>query len=150
MALGNRDILAALLKVKRNDSGIFNAIQYAAVVALRRKTRTLKKCWASTPAAANWPGNLARSALNSNPERTFYLWIPVPGHDLAGFTTALFEKAAVVVCRGTAYGNTEKASSGFPHRSRTTPGEAMERIKKAFGSRTFQKPATRNEQPATR
>jgi LL-diaminopimelate aminotransferase len=50
------------------------------------------------------------------------------------FTTALFEKAAVVVAAGTAYG---KQGEGYIRISLTVPekrlAEAMERIEKAFG-----------------
>jgi len=65
---------------------------------------------------------------------TFYLWIPVPkGMNSIDFTTALFEKAAVVVAAGTAYG---QHGEGYIRISLTVPDqrleEAMERIKKVF------------------
>ena len=39
MAMGNRTIIAAMSQVKSNtDSGVFNAIQYAGIKALREST----------------------------------------------------------------------------------------------------------------
>jgi LL-diaminopimelate aminotransferase len=138
MALGNRDILAALLKVKENtDSGIFNAIQYAAVVALREEDKNIEKMLGIYSRRRKLAlETLAKIGIEFKPQKgTFYLWIPVPrGMTSLDFTTALFEKAAVVVAAGTAYG---KHGEGFVRISLTVPDkrleEAMERIKKAFG-----------------
>jgi len=138
MAMGNPDLISAISKVKENtDSGIFNPIQFAGITALKecqdsignmleiyKKRRqlvldTLKEIgWADYKPAKG----------------TFYLWIPVPeGTNSIDFTTLLFEKAAVVVASGSAYG---KFGEGFIRISLTVPddrlAEAMERIKKAM------------------
>jgi LL-diaminopimelate aminotransferase len=138
MALGNKDILAALLKVKENtDSGIFNAIQYAAVVALREEDKNIDKMLGIYYRRRKLVlETLAKIGIEFKPQKgTFYLWIPVPkGMTSLDFTTALFEKAAVVAAAGTAYG---KHGEGYVRISLTVPDkrleEAMERIKKAFG-----------------
>jgi LL-diaminopimelate aminotransferase len=108
MACGNPDIAGAIAKVKSNtDSGIFNAIQYAGIEALdhcddftgemvaiyrRRRAKVLEALrdlgWRYEP-----------------PKGTFYLWVPVPkGYTSAEFCDFLFEKCAVVVAPGAAYG----------------------------------------------
>ncbi len=139
MAMGNREILAALCKVKENtDSGIFNAIQYAAITALRQEDDNIWKMLAIYGRRRKLVmETFAQIGLPFTPQKgTFYLWIPVPGGMTSiDFTTALFEKAAVVVAAGTAYG---RHGEGFIRISLTVPdrrlGEAMERIKKVFGS----------------
>ena len=139
MARGNREILAALCKVKENtDSGIFNAIQYAAITALRQEDDNIWKMLAIYGRRRKLVmETFAQIGLPFTPQKgTFYLWIPVPGGMTSiDFTTALFEKAAVVVAAGTAYG---RHGEGFIRISLTVPdrrlGEAMERIKKVFGS----------------
>lgn len=137
MAAGNPDILAAMSKVKENtDSGIFNPIQYAGIRALhyeatcidhmlqiygRRRKMVLKA--------------LSRIGITFDPPKgTFYLWAPVPkGMTSIEFTNLLFDKAAIVVAAGTAYG---QYGEGYIRISLTVPDnrlkEAMERMEKAF------------------
>lgn len=137
MALGNPELVAAISKVKENtDSGIFNAIQYAGIIALnqcddnitkmleiygrRRKVvvDTFKeKGWDYTP-----------------PRGTFYLWIPTPeGVNSIDFATRIFEKTAVVITAGSAYG---RFGEGYIRISLTVSDdclrEAMARIKKVL------------------
>ena len=137
MAVGNKDIIAAISQVKENtDSGVFNAIQFAGIAALqhcadnvahmldiyaRRRVLVLK--------------TLADIGIRFTPARgTFYLWVPVPrGLSSIEFATLLFEKAHVVVAAGTAYG---QYGESFVRFSLTVAderlGEAMERIRKAL------------------
>jgi LL-diaminopimelate aminotransferase len=137
MAMGNRQIIAALCKVKENtDSGIFNAIQYAGIAALRKEDgnipRMLDIYYRRRRLVLD---TFEKIGLGFKPQKgTFYLWIPVPkGMNSIDFTTLLFEKAAVVVAAGTAYG---KYGEGYIRISLTVPdkrlAEAMERIKKIF------------------
>ena len=68
------------------------------------------------------------------PRGTFYLWVPAPkGMTSLEFTNRLFDKTAVVVAAGTAYG---QYGEGFIRISLTVPDdrlqEAMERIEKEF------------------
>jgi LL-diaminopimelate aminotransferase len=137
MAVGNRQVLAALCKVKENtDSGIFNAIQYAGIQALKQEDRNIPKMMEIYVRRRNLDLTaFAKIGLSFTPQKgTFYLWIPVPrGTTSIDFTTALFEKAAVVVAAGTAYG---QYGEGYIRISLTVPDrrleEAMERIKKVF------------------
>lgn len=138
MAMGNKDILTALCKVKENtDSGIFNAIQYAAIVALREEDGNIEKMLKIYLRRRKLVlETFERIGLGFKPQKgTFYLWIPVPkGMTSLEFTTALFEKASVVIAAGTAYG---QHGEGFVRISLTVPDkrleEAMARIKKTFG-----------------
>jgi LL-diaminopimelate aminotransferase len=137
MAVGNKQILAALCKVKENtDSGIFNAIQYAGIQALRQEDRNIPKMMEIYVRRRNLVLEIfAKIGLPFTPQKgTFYLWIPVPkGTNSIDFTTALFEKAAVVVAAGTAYG---QHGEGYIRISLTVPDrrleEAMKRIRKVF------------------
>ena len=137
MAMGNKEILAALCKVKENtDSGIFNAIQYAAIEALRKEDGNIHKMlgiyYRRRELALK---TFEKIGLGFTPQNgTFYLWIPVPkGKTSIDFTTTLFEKAAVVVAAGTAYG---LHGEGYIRISLTVPDlrleEAMARIQKIF------------------
>ena len=137
MAVGNKQILAALCKVKENtDSGIFNAIQYAGIQALKLEDRNIPKMMEIYVRRRNLVlETFSKIGLPFTPQKgTFYLWIPVPrGKNSIDFTTALFEKAAVVVAAGTAYG---QHGEGYIRISLTVPDrrleEAMERIRKVF------------------
>lgn len=135
MAMGNREIIGAICKVKENtDSGIFNPIQYAAIQALRHEDQNIEKMLKIYARRRQLVlETFARIGLGFTPQKgTFYLWIPVPdGMTSIDFTTMLFEKAAVVVAAGTAYG---PHGEGFIRVSLTVPDrrleEAMERIQK--------------------
>jgi len=137
MAVGNKQILAALCKVKENtDSGIFNAIQYAAIQALGQEDRNIQKMLEIYSRRRKLVlETFAKIGLAFVPQKgTFYLWISVPkGTTSIDFTTALFEKASVVVAAGTAYG---QHGEGYIRISLTVPDrrleEAMERIQKVF------------------
>lgn len=108
MACGNRDIVAAIAKVKSNtDSGVFNAIQYAGITAL-------DECDDFTGKMLEIYGRRRQLVLDTlralgwdydPPKGTFYLWIPVPkGYNSAEFCDLLFDKCAVVAAPGAAYG----------------------------------------------
>ena len=108
MASGNPEIIGAIATSKANtDSGIFNAVQYAGIEALdncdgfiadmlkiytRRRDAILTVLrdlgWTYDP-----------------PKGAFYLWVPAPkGYTSAEFCDYLFEKCAVVIAPGAAYG----------------------------------------------
>ena len=137
MAIGNRQIISAICKVKENtDSGIFNAIQYAAITALQKEDANIAKMMDIYYRRRKLVlDTLEKVGLKFKPQKgTFYLWIPAPkGMTSIDFTTLLFEKAAVVVAAGTAYG---KYGEGYVRISLTVPdkrlAEAMERIRKIF------------------
>ncbi len=137
MASGNPEILAAMSKVKENtDSGIFNPIQYAGLFALRHESASIDKMrtiYAQRRALVLQ--TLKKIGIDFQPPKgTFYLWVPVPaGMTSLEFTNRLFEKTAVVVASGTAYG---QYGEGFIRISLTVPdnrlAEAMARIEKEF------------------
>ena len=137
MALGNPELIAAISKVKENtDSGIFNAIQYAGIKALRHETGNIDHMLAVYARRRERVlATLARIGIGFNPPKgTFYLWVPTPkGMGSLEFTNQLFEKAAVVVAAGTAYG---RYGEGFIRISLTVPDARLEeglvRIERAF------------------
>jgi len=136
-AVGGREIIEVFGRVKTNiDSGVFNAVQHAAIAALegpqqcveenrsiyqRRRDRLVKGLrdigWDVTP-----------------PRATLYVWMKLPpGYDSQGFARELLERADVVVTPGSAYG---PRGEGFARFSLTLPDrrldEGIERIRKAF------------------
>jgi LL-diaminopimelate aminotransferase len=137
MAAGNPDLIAAISKVKENtDSGIFNPIQYAAIHALANNAPAVEDMLAVYARRRERVlAALARIGIAFDPPKgTFYLWVPVPkGMTSLEFTNRLFDKTAVVVASGTAYG---RYGEGFVRISLTVPddrlAEAMRRIEQEF------------------
>jgi LL-diaminopimelate aminotransferase len=137
MAVGNKDLIAAISQVKENtDSGVFNAIQYAGITALSRCAENLGRMlsiYATRRALVLQ--TLADIGIRFQPPRgTFYLWVPTPkGMSSIEFATLLFEKAHIVVAAGTAYG---QYGEGFVRFSLTVADdrlrEAMERLRRAL------------------
>ena len=137
MALGNKDLIAAISQVKENtDSGVFNAIQLAGITALTRCAENIGHMlgiYAERRALVL--ETLAQAGIRFQPGRgTFYLWVPTPtGMSSIEFATLLFEKAHIVVAAGTAYG---QYGEGFVRFSLTVPDErlreAMARLRQAL------------------
>jgi LL-diaminopimelate aminotransferase len=136
-AVGGAEIIAAFAKVKENiDSGVFNAIQLAAVSALEGP----QGCVRASCDAYSRRRDVLIDGLRSMgweaaiPKATLYVWMNVPeGYDSLSFTSELLEKAGVVVAPGSAYG---LQGEGYVRFSLTLPDhrllEGVERIKKAF------------------
>jgi LL-diaminopimelate aminotransferase len=138
MAVGNKDLIAAISQVKENtDSGVFNAIQFAGIAALERCGENVGQMLGLYAQRRGLVlQTLADVGITFSPARgTFYLWVPTPA-DMSSieFATMLFEKAQIVVAAGTAYG---QYGEGFVRFSLTVPDErlreAMERLRKALG-----------------
>jgi LL-diaminopimelate aminotransferase len=137
MAAGNPDLIAAISKVKENsDSGIFNPIQYAGIHALRHEERFIDKMLQIYAKRRETVlKTLAKIGIVFDPPKgTFYLWAPAPkGMTSLEFTNRLFDKTAVVVAAGTAYG---QYGEGYIRISLTVPdkrlAEAMARIEREF------------------
>lgn len=137
MASGNPELIAGISKVKENtDSGIFNAVQFAGIHALKSETSNIEHMLRIYKARRELVlGTLKKIGIEFNPPKgTFYLWVPTPsGMSSIDFTNRLFEKTAVVVAAGTAYG---KFGEGFIRISLTVPDarlkEAMARIEREF------------------
>jgi len=137
MALGNKDLIAGISKVKENtDSGIFAAVQYAGIQALEGEEVNIEKMLMVYARRRTLVVETLRSiGLSYTPSKgTFYLWVPTPrGMPSLEFTNLLFDKASIVVAAGTAYG---KHGEGFIRISLTVSDhrleEAMNRIKRAL------------------
>ena len=137
MAVGNPDVIVAMSKVKENtDSGIFNPVQYAGIHALKYKAQCIDQMLTIYGRRREMVlETLRRIGIAFDPPKgTFYLWVPVPkGMTSLEFTNLLFDKAAIVVAAGTAYG---RYGEGYIRISLTVTDdrlrEAMERIEKAL------------------
>ncbi len=137
MVVGNPELIAAISKVKENtDSGIFNPIQYAGIYALKHEIKAIDHMIGIyAKRRAQVLKTLEKIGIRFDPPKgTFYLWIPVPkGMTSLDFTNRLFEKTAVVVAAGTAYG---QYGEGYIRISLTVPDDrlalAMARIEKEF------------------
>ena len=139
MACGNADLIAAISKVKENtDSGIFNPIQFAGIHALKKEASSIDHMIE----VYGKRRELVLATLKkigiffTPPKGTFYLWVPVPeGMTSLEFTNRLFDKTAIVVAAGTAYG---KYGEGYVRISLTVPDDrlavAMARIEKEFAN----------------
>jgi len=137
MAVGNKDLIAAISQVKENtDSGVFNAIQFAGITALTRCGENIGHMLGIYAQRRQLVLQaLAAVGLDFRPSRgTFYLWVPTPkGMSSIEFATMLFEKAHIVVAAGTAYG---QYGEGFVRFALTVPDdrlrEAMDRLRQAL------------------
>ena len=134
-AVGNRAAITALAQVKSNcDSGIFGAIQDAAVTALldtstfvRDQIEVYRK---RRDALVNGLRGLGWKV--PSPPATFYVWMPVPkGCTSEQFCTRLLEEANIVMTPGNGFG---RPGEGFARAALTVAEprirEAVERVKK--------------------
>lgn len=108
-AVGNKAAIDALGIIKNNcDSGVFKAIQRAAIAGLNQSQELLKDL--NTIYAKRrdtFVKGLNEMGWNFPPNAaTFYLWIPVPtGFTDLQFAELLLEKCDIVVAPGSGYGN---------------------------------------------
>ena len=108
MVVGNAEMIDALKRVKSNlDSGIPQAIQYAAIEALTGA----QDCIQEHNAIYQRRRDLVIDMLNSigleakSPKAGLYVWAKVPqGYTSADLATDLLEKVGVVVTPGVTYG----------------------------------------------
>ena len=128
MAVGNADIISALMVVKSNlDSGVPNAIQYMGIEAMalsqddidarngvyeRRRDRVVR--------------TLQAVGLDAIPPKaSLYVWTRIPeGFSSAEFTAKLLDEANIVVTPGNGYG---QYGEGYIRLSLTIGDEDMER-----------------------
>jgi len=136
-AVGNKEAIASLGKYKTNvDSGVFNAVQYAAIEALKNQEEYSK--------ANNIIYKKRREMTTSILDRigidyyksnaTIYIWAKVPkGQTSESFAKLVLDKADVAVTPGSAYG---KQGEGYFRISLTIEDnrleEALDRIDKAL------------------
>ncbi len=137
-AAGNAEVVNGLGKVKTNiDSGAFQAIQEAAIVALSADQHCVVELCRIYQLRQKMMVNALKKAgfTLSVPKATFYLWIKNPvGMDSAGVAAMLLEQTGVVVTPGNGFGD---SGEGYFRISLTVPEarlqEAGERIIKAIG-----------------
>ena len=134
--VGNADAVAAYWKLKTNiDSGMFEAVQLAAVAALdagppSEMTEIYQRRRDLVCAA------LAEIGVEVTPPTgTIYVWAPVPeGHTSASYCELVLEESGVVVSPGGSYG---VSGEGFFRISLTVPderlAEAVERLRGSLG-----------------
>jgi LL-diaminopimelate aminotransferase len=137
--VGNADAVAAYWKLKTNiDSGMFEAVQLAAVAALSEDGDRIARDMSAVYARRR---DLVVDALRAigvdvrSPKGTIYVWAPVPdGHTSASYCELVLEESGVVVSPGGAYGPN---GEGFFRISLTVPddrlAEAMERLRSSLG-----------------
>lgn len=137
-AVGNAEAVGALGTVKTNvDSGVFRAVQQAAIAALTGPQDVL----APTLAAYRARRDRLVAALRSvgwqppAPRATLYVWMPTPGgQSSVAFAAEVLERTGVVITPGTGYG---ACGEGYVRLSLTTPDErldeALARIRRAYG-----------------
>ena len=134
-AVGNREVLAGLGKVKSNlDSGVFQAVQEAGITALNLDdsiTDELRKVYQKRRDVLV-PGLKQLGLEVDPPPAAFYVWVTVPkGYTSASFTAHLLEKAGIVTTPGNGFGT---PGEGYIRMTVTTSkerlAEAVERMKK--------------------
>jgi LL-diaminopimelate aminotransferase len=132
---GRADLIALIGQLKTNiDSGIFQAVQWAAIEALNGgEEETRASC-----AVFARRHRLVADTLNSlgwsikPPRATFYVWAPVPkGYDSIGFAGHVLDQVGVNITPGVGFG---AHGEGYFRLSVTAPdariAEAMKRMEK--------------------
>ena len=141
MAVGNAEMRDALMRIKSNlDSGIPQAIQYAAIQALQGDQDCIRE--------SNSVYERRRDAIVpvlsemglrvTSPKASLYIWAGIPdGYTSAEFASALLEETGVVVTPGTGYG---KCGEGYVRVSLTASDadieEGLARLSAWRGSRS--------------
>ena len=133
-AVGNSDIIFGLSKIKTNiDSGVFQAVQEAAICALNSP----QKCVEEIRKIYQEKRDIAISALNklgfkvSPQNATFYIWFKIPQkfESSQAFASYVLEKTGVVITPGNGFG---QYGEGYARISLTAPiprlKEAMQRL----------------------
>jgi LL-diaminopimelate aminotransferase len=129
-AVGNKEVISGLGKVKTNlDSGVFQAIQEAAMVALDTDNGTLSSIRKTYQERRDilYNGFKKLGMHLMKPKATFYIWVKVPSNfDSMGFVTHILNKAGVLATPGNGFG---EAGEGYVRFALTAP---VDRIQKAI------------------
>lgn len=137
-ACGNATAIKALGTVKSNiDSGVFTAVQDAAIEALLGPQDSIVELNAMYQRRRDLVLDaLAKIGIEVpfKPMATIYVWAKVPeGYTSASFAAKILEDAHVIVAAGSAYG---PSGEGYIRISLTTPDDrleaAIERIKNSL------------------
>ncbi len=137
--VGNAEAVEHYWRLKTNiDSGMFDAVQLAAVAALSpagdEAAREMSQLYQRRRDLV--VGALREIGVEvAAPKGTIYVWAPVPeGHTSASYCEMVLEESAVVVSPGGAYGPN---GEGFFRLSLTGPderlAEAVERLRGSLG-----------------
>jgi LL-diaminopimelate aminotransferase len=128
MVVGNARAVDALMRVKSNlDSGIFQAVQKAAMEALRGPQDCIGEHNSTYQARRDRVvDTLNKIGLKVRPPKaSLYIWARIPeGFTSLSFTSKLLEETAVVVTPGTGYG---QYGEGYIRLSLTIADEQMEK-----------------------
>jgi LL-diaminopimelate aminotransferase len=126
-AVGNAEVLSGLGQIKSNiDSGAFNAIQWAGIVALESDQTCVAEmqniCRERRDVLIE---GLRKAGLNPDvPKATFYVWCPVPkGYTSKEFSSLLLQKAGIVTTPGSGFG---APGEGYIRMALTVPKERIE------------------------
>jgi LL-diaminopimelate aminotransferase len=133
-AVGNAELISGLGQVKTNvDSGVFQAVQEAAITALEGDqdvVEQLRRMYAQRREVL--VNGLREIGFDCpRPAGTFYVWTPVPaGHTSSGTTAKILEETGIVTTPGTGFG---AAGEGYIRLTLTTDrarlAEAVERLR---------------------
>jgi len=130
MACGNAEVLAGLKRVKTNvDSGVFNAVQHAAVAALTGPQDCVRESSRIYQERRDVlvTGLRALGYRVDSPKATFYVWMPV--EDGMAFSQRLLTGAGIVATPGVGFGSCGKGYLRFAiTRSVDRIREAVDRI----------------------
>ena len=125
-AVGHPELIAGLGKVKTNvDSGVFQAVQEAAIAALGSDPAVVEGLRAMYRERREvLVGGLATIGLPCDPPAgTFYVWVPVPrGTTAAALASRILTEAGVVVTPGTGFG---AAGEGYIRLTLCSPAERL-------------------------
>ena len=131
MAVGKTEVIKGLKQVKTNvDSGVFNAVQRAAIAALTGP----QDCIREASEVYQERRNLLVGGLRDMgfpvplPQATFYVWMPVENG--FGFASTLLNEAGIVVTPGIGFGRFGEKYVRFAiTRSKERIAEALERMR---------------------
>ncbi len=128
MAVGNAETIDALFRVKSNlDSGIPQAIQYAAIEALRGSQECVSEHNAVLQRRRDKLTKVLREIglTTRMPKATFYIWAKVPsGYTSVDFTNKLLDEAGIAVTPGIGYG---REGEGYIRLSLTLPDDRLDK-----------------------
>ena len=136
--VGNPEAIEAYWRLKTNiDSGMFEAVQLAAIAALEFAEEASREVSERYRRRRDLVCDaLAAIGVEVTPPRgTIYVWAPVPdGHTSASYCELVLEESGVVLSPGSAYG---PAGEGFFRISLTIAderlSEAVERMRSSLG-----------------
>ncbi len=134
-AVGNREVLAGLGKIKTNlDSGVFQAIQEAAIAALGTEDSILSTIRRTYQERRDTLcSGLKKTGMHFiKPQATFYIWVRIPPRfDSMSFVKHLLNGAGVLATPGNGFGESGEGHVRFALSAPVEKiQEAVERMRK--------------------